>query len=81
MALTALSLSLTLAKVTLVGGVASLIGFWVVLGTNQFGKSKEIEKSKTLDYGVVGAWFFFLLSLVLLCLVAWVVCLCCCLCL
>ena len=59
--LQALSLSLTLAMVHLLIGVASLIGFWVVLGTNQLGRSKEIGKSKTLDSGVVGSWFFLLL--------------------
>ena len=70
----ALSLSLTLAMVNFSGGVAWLIGFWVVLGTNQFGRSEEIGKSKTLDSGVVvGSWIFLPL-LVRLCLVAWVVC-------
>ena len=73
--LQALSLSLTLAMVTLLGGVASLIGFWVVLGTNQFGKSKKSGSPKPLT----------LVSLVLvffiggLCVVAWIVFLCCCL--
>ena len=39
--------------------VALLIGFWVVLGTNLFGRSQEIAKTKPLDSCVVGSWFFF----------------------
>ena len=55
--LSALLLSFTLAMVTLLGGVVSLIGFWVVLGTNQFGRSKKSGSPKTPDSGVVVCFF------------------------
>ena len=50
----ALSLSLFFAMVTILGGAVSLIGFWVVLGTNQFGRSRTSEV-RTLSLYVVGS--------------------------
>ena len=80
----ALSLSLTFAMVTFwvvlllphSVGVVSLISFWVVSGTDKFGKPKTSGSPKTTDSGVVGSLVvvsLFLLLLVPCVLFAWVV--------
>ena len=59
--------------VALSGGAASLIAFWVVLGTAVL-KVKDNGKSEPCASGIVGSWVIVSSIVGVLCLVAWVVC-------
>ena len=71
--LLALALSLTSAMVVFLGCVASLIGFWVVLGTNQFeGQGhREVPNLSLWCRWFLGCCFFYYWYHVFCCLGLW----------